>query len=190
MPLLTLVRHGLPEIDPTVPADRWQLSPDALPALTQLRRSGLIASGSKWFSSPEPKATASADALTDSPVEVVEALREAERPPVWYDDPAEFSALVRRSMLDEPQAPAADGWEPAEQTQARVLAAAQAILAETTSDQVVLVGHGTAWTLLVAALTASRPDLDAWQSMRMPDVAVLEVMASGRGRLRRPWDQG
>ena len=188
MTLLTLVRHGLPEIDPTVPADRWQLSPDALPALTQLRRSGLIPSGSTWFSSPEPKATASADALTDSLVEVVKALREAVRPAVWYGDPAEFSALVRRSVL-EPRVPAADCWESADQTQSRVLAAAEAILAETMSDHVVLVGHGTAWTLLVAALTACRPDLDAWQSMRMPDVAVLEVMMSGRGRLRRPWGQ-
>ena len=189
MPALTLVRHGLPEIDPTVPADRWQLSPGALPALTQLRLSGLIASGSRWFSSPEPKARESAEALTQSPVAVVEALREAERPAGWYQNATEFSALVRRSVL-EPHTPAADGWEPAAATQARVLAASQAILAKTASDPVVLVGHGTAWTLLVAALTASSPDLDAWESMRMPDLAVLEVSASGRSRLRRPWGQG
>ena len=38
-----------------------------------------------------------------------------------------------------------------------------------------LVGHGTAWTLLVAGLTGSEPDLVRWESLGMPD--VIEVPA-------------
>jgi len=34
----------------------------------------------------------------------------------------------------------------------------------------VLVGHGTAWTLVAADLTGAAPDLDAWAALRMPDV--------------------
>lgn len=189
MPLLTLVRHGLPQIDPTVPADRWVLSPHALPALTQLRLGGLIAPGARWFSSPEPKARDSAEALTDAPIEVVDALREAIRPAVWYEDPTEFETLVRRSVL-VPHVPAAKAWEAAAETRARVQATTKTILAHNASEHVVLVGHGTSWTLLVAALTAWAPDLDAWATMRMPDVAVLEVSQSGAGCLIRPWGQG
>ena len=41
-----------------------------------------------------------------------------------------------------------------------------------------LVGHGTAWTLLIAELTAGEPDLAAWERMTMPDIAVLDVPSS------------
>jgi hypothetical protein len=36
-----------------------------------------------------------------------------------------------------------------------------------------LVGHGTAWTLLVAALTGEPPDLARWESLAMPDVLTV-----------------
>ena len=38
---------------------------------------------------------------------------------------------------------------------------------------VVLVGHGTAWTLLVAELTGEPPDLERWRSLGMPDVITV-----------------
>ena len=38
----------------------------------------------------------------------------------------------------------------------------------------VLVGHGTAWTLVVADLTGRAPDLDRWESLAMPDVLTVE----------------
>ena len=40
----------------------------------------------------------------------------------------------------------------------------------------VLVGHGTAWTALVAALTGAPPDLDTWVRLAMPDLWVVEDM--------------
>lgn len=42
------------------------------------------------------------------------------------------------------------------------------------ADDVVLVGHGTAWTLLVSHLTGRPPDLDRWESMEMPDVLTVD----------------
>jgi broad specificity phosphatase PhoE len=38
----------------------------------------------------------------------------------------------------------------------------------------VLVGHGTAWTVLVSELTGRAPDLDAWARLAMPDLWVLD----------------
>jgi hypothetical protein len=42
-------------------------------------------------------------------------------------------------------------------------------------QDLVLVGHGTAWTLALAALTGAEPDLDRWAALRMPDVWTVEV---------------
>ena len=38
-----------------------------------------------------------------------------------------------------------------------------------------LVGHGTAWTLLVSELSGTAPDLEAWAMLRMPDVWTLTL---------------
>ena len=46
---------------------------------------------------------------------------------------------------------------------------------ETVPNSLVLVGHGTAWTLALAALTGAEPDLDRWAALRMPDVWTVEV---------------
>jgi hypothetical protein len=43
---------------------------------------------------------------------------------------------------------------------------------------VVLVGHGTAGTLLAAELTGVEPDLDRWRAMSMPDLLVVEPLRS------------
>ncbi len=40
-------------------------------------------------------------------------------------------------------------------------------------QDVVLVGHGTAWTVVAAALTGAEPDLDRWARLGMPDVLTL-----------------
>lgn len=54
--------------------------------------------------------------------------------------------------------------------------------ADSASD-VVLVGHGTAWSLLVAEILDRPVDVDAWQRMTMPDWCSLDVVVDG-GRLK------
>ena len=44
-----------------------------------------------------------------------------------------------------------------------------------------LVGHGTAWTVLVAALSGEPPDLDRWRSLAMPNLLILEAELRGFG---------
>ena len=43
---------------------------------------------------------------------------------------------------------------------------------------VVLVGHGTAWTVLTAALTSTEPDVERWRALTMPDLLVVEDLRS------------
>ena len=184
MTSLHLVRHGCPLPNPQLPASAWPPDPASSSAVTELRSAGVLPGTARWASSPEPKATATAALLTAAPVDVVDDLREAERPAGWRD-PADFAAAVRRS-LQQPEVAADDGWEPTLRTQQRVVAAVAAIV-EASAGPVVLVGHGTAWTLLVAALTGQPPDFAAWQSLLMPDHCELTSAAGRRWRIAGSW---
>jgi len=164
--VLHLVRHGRPLIDRERPAHVWELDRAYAGDVQELRPR--LPLGAVWFSSPEPKALATARLLTDEPIEVVADLREHERhTTAWLED---FDAVVRRSF-ERPELPAYAGWEPLVQTRRRVVAAVEAILDRHPGRDVVLVGHGTAWTVLRSHLTGSPPDLDRWSRLAMPDVA-------------------
>ena len=167
--MLHLVRHGRPLVVPGVPAAQWDLDPASYDDVWALRASGRLPAGAAWFSSPEPKAIQTAGLLTDGEVGVLPDVREHERSGEWVDD---FPAAVRRAFA-EPDVPAVEGWEPLSACRDRVTHAVRRVLDVHGDDDVVLVGHGTAWTLVVADLTGRPPDLDRWQSLATPDVISL-----------------
>ena len=165
-----LVRHGRPSVDRSRPAHEWTLDPAYDDDVRALR--ARLPATAVWYSSPEPKAFLTARLLTEEPIEVVPDLREHERHTTdWVDD---FATVVRRAF-DHPDVPAYDGWEPLAVTRARVVRAAAAILERHPPDEVVLVGHGTAWTLLRAALAGEPPDLAWWAGLALPDACRCEV---------------
>lgn len=169
---LYLVRHGTPAVDRARPAAEWELDPAAFDDVWALRESGRLPDRAGWFTSPEPKAVQTAQLLTEGDVGIVEGLREHVRDSTgWIDD---FPAAVRRAF-EEPDAPAYDGWEPLATCRDRVTATVRGILADHPQDDLVLVGHGTAWTVVVADLTCAEPDLDRWQALAMPDVLEVDL---------------
>ena len=85
-----------------------------------------------------------------------------------------YSGWTAASPRSPPDTSAYAGWEPLARCRDRVTRAVRGILAAHSTDNVVLVGHGTAWTLLVSELTGQPPDLTAWRNLRMPDVLALE----------------
>lgn len=183
MSLLWLVRHGRPRIDPTHPAADWPLADSADPHLLALRDSAALPTHARWFTSPEPKAYVTAVVLRGAPVEVCDDLAEQRRGSGWWSDPADFAAVVHRAV-EHPDVPAAAGWETSSATRGRVSHAVRALLRN--PGDLVLVGHGTAWTLLVAELCGGEPDLTAWEAMQMPDVCGLDV-ATGPATALAPW---
>ena len=171
-----LVRHGRPVIDRARPAHEWPLDPAYADDVRALRVR--LPEHADWFSSPEPKAIATARLLTDEPVEVVPDLREHERHTTdWIDD---FELVVRRDF-EHPEIPAYDGWEPLAETRRRVVSAVAGILDQHRGRDVVLVGHGTAWTLLRAELRGEDPDLGWWSRLAMPDLADFQTRRSAPG---------
>ena len=173
--MLFLVRHGRPLVDRSRPANEWELDPAAFDDIWALRTSGRLPERATWFSSPEPKALATAELLTDGDIGVVDGLREHQRESSeWIED---FDDAVRRAFA-VPAAAAVPGWEPIVACRERVVRSVEGILAAHGDDDVVLVGHGTAWTVLAAALTATEPDLDRWRALQMPDLVVVERLRS------------
>jgi broad specificity phosphatase PhoE len=165
---LYLVRHGRPIVDRARPAHEWELDPAYAEDVRAMR--GGLPGVAAWFSSPEPKALATARLLTDEEVEVVDDLREHERQTAdWIDD---FEAVVRRAFED-PSVPAHAGWEPLADTRRRVVTTVAGILDRCRDRDVVLIGHGTAWTLVGSAFTGEAPDLDRWARLGMPGVQCL-----------------
>ncbi len=168
--MLHLVRHGRPLVDRARPASGWSLDPAAYDDVWALR--DRLPQDAAWYTSPEPKAFMTARLLTEEPIEVVPDLREHERPSSdWIED---FESVVHRAFA-EPEVAAYDGWEPLARCRSRVVHAVAGILATHRETDVVLVGHGTAWTCLVSALRGEPPDLGAWARLAMPDVIQCEV---------------
>lgn len=165
--MLSLVRHGRPIQVRGVAAEHWDLDPAGFDDVWALR--DRLPAGAVWYCSPEPKAQQTAQLLTDGDVGVVEGLREHVRGPAWVED---FEAAVARAFA-EPSAPAYEGWEPLEECRTRVAKAVSGILSAHGSDDVVLVGHGTAWTVLASDLTGEPPDLVRWRTLGMPDVIEI-----------------
>ena len=170
------MRHGPPLVDRSVPAREWRLDPARHDQVRQL--ADRLPQDAEWFSSPEPKAVETARLLTRSPVTIVPALREHVRDSSdWIDD---FDSVVQRAFA-HPDLTAYDGWEPLARCRDRVLEATRALLAAHPDRDLVLVGHGTAWTALVAGLTESEPDLDRWRELGMPDVWVIDQPLASKG---------
>ena len=167
------MRHGRPRTDAASPAHTWPLDPDGYAAIEALRTSGRLPVAATWFSSPERKARETAARLTDEPVAVVDDLAEQRREARWFATAEELRDVVRAAFA-RPDVAAVPEW-PLSVTRERVVAAVHRLRAAHPGD-LVLVGHGTAWTVLAAALTGAPPDLDAWARLAMPDLWVVEDM--------------
>ncbi|HZI98053.1 MAG TPA: histidine phosphatase family protein [Actinomycetales bacterium] len=170
---LHLVRHGPPRIDPQAPPHEWSLDGEARDAVLALASSGVLPDDVRWLSSDEPKAVQTAEMLAEEmvssqDVEQVPGLREQRRPAGWIDD---YAVRVHRSLVREDE-PSSEGWETSAETRQRVTGAVRD--AVSSDDEAVLVGHGTAWTLLVSELTGTPVDLVAWERMSLPDHCVVE----------------
>jgi len=172
--LLHLVRHGQPDVQPRLPAHEWRLAAQARRGMLALRQSGALPSAATWSSSPEPKAMETARFLTDCEIVTVASFREQMRSAGWVETEIEYRTTVRKAFED-PQEPALPGWEPLDRTRERVTSAALRLVEKAPRSQLVAIGHGTAWTLLVSELTGRAPDLDAWETMLMPDHCALDL---------------
>ncbi|WP_456789498.1 histidine phosphatase family protein [Cellulomonas sp. P5_C5] len=167
-----LIRHGRPVVVPGTPAQGWELDPEHERDVAELAARAAWSDDAAWFTSPEPKAARTAFLLAGRNVDVIDDLREHDRGEgAWVDD---FQGAMFEAFA-QPDTAARDGWETLSETRRRVVEAVRDLVAACPGRDLVLVGHGTAWTLLAAELTGTEPDLEHWRALAMPGVIVVET---------------
>ncbi len=172
---------------PYVPSPGWYFGSgsadetDEQAAVAPLLESGVLPAQARWFSSPD----ADEIPLHGIEVEEVEGLRDAHRPLEITGEP-EFIAAVTAYLRDGLIPDGAD-WETRVDVTLRIVDTTLAILATFPSEDVVLVGHGIAFTLLVAALTGSKPDAEAWRHLRAIDHCALGLLPEDSFEILSSW---
>jgi broad specificity phosphatase PhoE len=152
--MLWLVRHATVELRLDEPARTWPLTEEGRAAAAELARR--LPPLERVLSSPEPKATATAEPIARAAgveIEVDVRLREVGRAGNLPDYEA-HRAAVRRYLAGEP----VEGWEPRERALARVRAAVDGV------DDTAVVSHGMLLSLLLGY------SFEQWGRIALPDV--------------------
>ena len=185
MPVLVLVKHSLPEIDPAVPSREWRLSEDGR------ARSRILAEKLDQYdldeviSSNEPKAIETAEILAsvlDIPVEVIKGLHEHERSNVGFLEKECFEQSIARFFARP--AELVFGEETADAAYDRFSKAVHGLSDRFPQANMALVTHGTVLSLFVSSTSGLEP-FATWKRLGLPSFIVLS--RPGHGLVETCW---
>jgi broad specificity phosphatase PhoE len=165
---LLLVRHSLPEIDPSVPSETWRLSEEGRVRCKRLRIEIAAYEPRRLLSSPEPKAVETAELIAPVlglEVEVEDDLRETARRTVGWLREDDLRAGIRQLFARPDEV--VFGEESANAALARFTAAVERV-----PEPAVVVSHGTVISLYAAARTG-RDAYELWSGLELPDLVVV-----------------
>jgi broad specificity phosphatase PhoE len=170
-----LIRHAQVQLDLNVSAERWELNTAGRAMAERLAALPLFANLHMVWTSPEPKAQATARPLAErhqAQLVIQPDLRELQRGPTNLPDRAAYESAVREAF-EQPES-SVGGWERAADAQRRIAGCVTA-LAATPSQPCAVVSHGLVLALLVAQLRAQpHVDLAEWRAIPLPAIAVLD----------------
>jgi len=172
---LLLIKHSLPEIVESVPANEWLLSGEGRRLSESLANAIAPYNPQVIVSSREPKAKETARVLANSlglSFSAVDNLHEHERTSTPYLSKGEFQASVR-DFFERPKQ-LVMGEETADAAHARFKKAVQLVLADHPDETIAIVAHGAVISLFVSRQTG----VDAftlWQQLDMPSFVVLSL---------------
>lgn len=169
---LILVRHSTPEIIRDVPPRLWHLSAEGRVRAQAFAGRLEPCGATHVFTSAEPKAFETAQALGSAwglEVEAVDGLQEHARPEARILSREAFDATIR-DLFARP-GDLVFGSETADRARRRFTHALMRLVARTTGDLPV-VTHGTVMTLFVAQVTGVEP-FAFWKRQEMPFAVTL-----------------
>ncbi len=146
---LRYLTHTKIDADPGVGVARWRLSEDGRRRLDPIDWASALEDTSAIYSSAQTRALETAGLLArelDIPLFVRADMREADRGTADFVDPKDFGRIMDDFFAHPEES--VMGWEPAANAQERVLASANAAIAEQAEGDLLLVGHGTVGALL------------------------------------------
>ena len=177
MARLGLIRHAQVTIDPRVPADQWPLSQEGIKAAAALLRNPVLAEVQLVYTSPEPKAVATAAAIFGrQPIIQVPELKELDRTAAgWLSTKAEYEAMVAEIFRRPDES--IRGCEPAALAQQRIVHAIERLVAAHPVCPLAVISHGIVLALYMCHLKSIvMPDLAIWRRIGFPDLAVVDAV--------------
>jgi len=171
---LILLRHSLPDIRRDIPAAEWHLSAEGISRARTFARRLHPNDAACVFTSREPKAIETAQAIAAElglDVEAVPGLHEHERPRAQMLSREAFEQSVR-DLFARPRE-LVFGAETADQARRRFTLAVMRLIAPSTAD-VIIVTHGTVMALFVAEATGVEP-FAFWKRQEMPFGVTLTI---------------
>ncbi|MGE5654297.1 MAG: histidine phosphatase family protein [Bacillota bacterium] len=176
MSLLYIVRHSIPATDPSVAAERWPLSDAGIRAAQQLGELSCWQDVEIIYSSPEPKALQTAEEIArqwGTRVIIEGGLRELQMKPVWLES-ADFIKKVGDYLegADDPD------FEPYDQAQRRIVDCVQRLTQSHPDRSIAVVSHARILVAFLSHLFGRRLGRQEWRSIKMPDLAVVDLAGS------------
>lgn len=172
---LFLIRHAPVELDLAVAAEHWTLSAEGRKLAERLAALPILENLQAVWSSPEPKAQATARPLVDrhnAAFLIHPHLAELQRGPNNLPDREDYESAVRQAFANPETS--SGGWERACDAQRRIVAGVNEIAAQA-SGPVAIVSHGLVLSLLVAHLRReTHVDVDEWRALPLPALAVMD----------------
>jgi broad specificity phosphatase PhoE len=185
MPRIYLVRHASPQVDPSIPAPAWRLSPRGIAEARALAEIAVTWGIATLYGSVEPKASATASIIGDRlgvPVRLTDGLQE-QRWDGWVENADAFNERVRE-ILEQP-GDSVHGGEPASEAARRFGVAIAAVA--TGATPAALVSHGRVLTAYLTGALQLEDPFAFWRAMPMPAYACIDIEANGRTRLVAPF---
>ena len=158
MPNLILIRHSLPEMIHTMPANQWHLSEEGRLRCKTLAEKIKPYLPDVIITSPEPKALETAQILSEilgKEIKVIEDLREHERSNVGWMEKEVFERKV--SDFFRSSDVLVFGTETADQAHKRFANAISGLIDEFSERNIAIISHGTVISLWIARRTGSGP---------------------------------
>jgi broad specificity phosphatase PhoE len=172
---LILVKHSLPEIIPTVPANQWHLSETGRLRCKVLAEKLAYYAPDCIVSSTEPKAIETAQIVADhlhQTSQVVEGLHEHNRSNVAWGSMEQFEAQVAEFFRHPHNL--VMGKETAAQAYERFARAVTFVIDTHPNRTIAIVAHGTVITLWVAHAMGVEP-FGFWKRWGLPSFVVLSL---------------
>jgi len=177
MRCLALIRHAAVQIEPDVPAVKWQLSPDGRTLTRQLAPQLIPWRLNRIITSTEPKAVETGQILADElglPRQTAVNLHEHDRQGTPYFARREdFAAAVARFFTHPDKLVL--GRETAAQARDRFVTAVNRLLAAHPQENLAVVAHGTVITLYICHANPSIDPVAFWQKLTAPAAFILSL---------------
>ncbi|MCI0475750.1 MAG: phosphoglycerate mutase family protein [Anaerolineales bacterium] len=174
MSKLLLIKHAMPELDPTVPAPEWHLGERGRARCESLANKLTAYALNVIVSSVEPKAIETAQIVAtrlSKPHEIAEGLHEHDRRNVPFMPLAELEARAAEFFAKPDELVL--GSETGNQAHARFANAIDRVIEKHPQKNIAIVSHGSVISLFIAR--NNEMPFDFWKRLGLPSIVVLSL---------------